>query len=61
MVAPLIRAITYASLFVGVVLVFLPARVLEWSGVTRPANISPWNLLGVVLAASGAPWRPRAY
>ena len=31
------RAIAYATLFVSLALVFLPARILAWSAVTRPA------------------------
>jgi hypothetical protein len=28
----LVRAITYAALFIGFVLVYLPGRFLSWSG-----------------------------
>ena len=35
----LMRAVTYGTLFVGFLLVFLPGRVLEWSGVRRPASL----------------------
>ena len=35
----LVRALTYAALFIGFVLVYLPARFLAWSGVVRPAII----------------------
>ena len=34
-----VRAITYATLFVGFVLVYLPARLLSWSGIVRPADV----------------------
>ena len=36
----LARAVTYATLFISLVLVFLPGRVLEWSGAVRPAASS---------------------
>ncbi|MBI4470113.1 MAG: isoprenylcysteine carboxylmethyltransferase family protein [Acidobacteria bacterium] len=49
----LIRALTYATLFVGLVLVFLPARVLEWSGVIRPATIGIAQVAGGALVALG--------
>lgn len=49
----LLRAVTYASLFIGVLLVFLPARVLELSGVTRPATIGPSQDVGGVLVLLG--------
>jgi protein-S-isoprenylcysteine O-methyltransferase Ste14 len=50
----LIRAITYATLFIGFLLVFLPARVLSWSGITRPVSLGPAQIAGVVVGASGA-------
>ena len=50
----LVRAITYATLFIGFLLVFLPARVLAWSGIVRPAEIGPAQIAGVVLGAGGA-------
>ena len=50
----LIRAITYASLFVGFLLVFLPARVLSWSGIVRPASIGAAQIAGAVAGTSGA-------
>lgn len=49
----LARAVTYATLFVGLVLVFLPSRVLSWSGVTRPAAIGPAQIAGMTVAAAG--------
>jgi protein-S-isoprenylcysteine O-methyltransferase Ste14 len=50
----LARAITYAALFIGFVLVFVPARLLSWSGVSRPAAIGAWQVAGMLLAAAGA-------
>ena len=50
---PLIRAIAYGSLYIGVVLVFLPARVLEWSGVTRPLTTGPVQIVAAAIAAGG--------
>ena len=51
---PLIRAVTYSTLFIGLVLVFLPARVLEWSGVTPPPERGLVQLAGVVVGLVGA-------
>jgi protein-S-isoprenylcysteine O-methyltransferase Ste14 len=53
-VSVLVRAITYATLFIGFLLVFLPARVLAWSGIVRPAEIGPAQIAGIVLGAGGA-------
>ncbi|HEY3112342.1 MAG TPA: isoprenylcysteine carboxylmethyltransferase family protein [Gemmatimonadaceae bacterium] len=50
----LVRAVTYASLFIGFLLVFLPARVLTWSGIVRPTNIGAAQIVGAVIGASGA-------
>jgi protein-S-isoprenylcysteine O-methyltransferase Ste14 len=50
----LIRAITYASLFIGFLLVFLPARVLSSSGIVQPVSIGPAQIAGIVVGALGA-------
>ena len=50
----LMRAATYATLFVGLLLVFLPARVLSWSGVVGPARIGVPQMVGVSVGAAGA-------
>jgi len=50
--AALIRALVYASLFVGLVLVFVPARVLEWSGVVRP-EIGAIQIVGIGAGVAG--------
>jgi protein-S-isoprenylcysteine O-methyltransferase Ste14 len=36
------------------VLVFLPARVLSWSGIVRPASIGAAQVVGMVVGAGGA-------
>jgi protein-S-isoprenylcysteine O-methyltransferase Ste14 len=50
----LIRAITYSALFIGLLLVFLPARVLAWSGILRPVGIGPTQIAGALLGGCGA-------
>ena len=49
----LVRAITYATLFIGFLLVFLPARLLTWSGIVRPASIGALQVAGGIVGASG--------
>ena len=49
-----IRAITYGTLFVGFLLVFLPARVLSWSGIDAPASIGVPQVAGMIVGAIGA-------
>jgi protein-S-isoprenylcysteine O-methyltransferase Ste14 len=50
----LIRAAVYATLFVALVLVFLPGRVLEWSGVSRPTHWGTAQVVGLVVVLLGA-------
>ena len=50
----LMRTITYATLFIAFVLVYLPARVLAWAGVSRPAEIGWPQIAGVVVCSLGA-------
>ena len=50
----LARAVTYATLFIGLVLVFVPSRVLSWSGVNPPAHIGIWQVAGMVAGTAGA-------
>lgn len=50
----LLRAVTYATAFVGLLLVFLPARVLAWSGIARPPAIGGAQVAGMAVTALGA-------
>jgi protein-S-isoprenylcysteine O-methyltransferase Ste14 len=50
----LARAVTYATLFVGLVLIFVPARVLSSSGILRPTAIGIWQVAGMLLGTAGA-------
>ena len=49
----LARAATYATLFIGLVLVFVPARILAWSGIVRPEGFGPVEFAGIVVGAAG--------
>ena len=49
----LLRAVTYAAVFIGCFLVFLPASVLERSGISTPATIGIAQVLGVLLTLVG--------
>lgn len=48
------RALIYSTLFIGLVLIFLPARVLSSSGVLAPTAIGLWQRAGMLVAAAGA-------
>jgi protein-S-isoprenylcysteine O-methyltransferase Ste14 len=50
----LARAVTYATLFVGVLLVFLPGQVLTRSGITPPAGVGPPEIAGMAVGLAGA-------
>ena len=50
----IVRAVTYATLFIGFVLVYVPARVLSWSGIDRPSVIELPQIVGMVVGALGA-------
>ena len=50
----LARAVTYAALFVSLVLIFVPARVLSASGVLPPTAVGVWQVAGMLLGAAGA-------
>jgi protein-S-isoprenylcysteine O-methyltransferase Ste14 len=49
----LIRAVTYAALFISFVLVYLPARFLSWSGIVRPATTGALQVAGMIMVTIG--------
>jgi protein-S-isoprenylcysteine O-methyltransferase Ste14 len=48
-----VGTITYATVFVGLLLVYLPARILAWSGIARPAVLAWPQIAGIVIATAG--------
>jgi protein-S-isoprenylcysteine O-methyltransferase Ste14 len=50
----LVLALTYAVLFIGLVLIYVPARLLSWSGMVRPVAIGVPHLAGMGIGAAGA-------
>jgi protein-S-isoprenylcysteine O-methyltransferase Ste14 len=50
----LVRALVYASLFVGLLLIYLPARLLAWSGIDHPAAIEIPQSIGLIVGTMGA-------
>jgi protein-S-isoprenylcysteine O-methyltransferase Ste14 len=48
-----VRAVTYLALFIGFLLVYLPARVLAWSGIVRPGAIGMQQVSGMVIGGIG--------
>ena len=49
----LIRAIVYATLFIGFVLVYLPSRFLSRSGIVEPASTGAAQVAGMITVAIG--------
>jgi protein-S-isoprenylcysteine O-methyltransferase Ste14 len=49
----LVRAVTYATLFIGVVLVYLPAQALSVAGVTRPVRLGVAQFAGAAVGTAG--------
>jgi protein-S-isoprenylcysteine O-methyltransferase Ste14 len=49
-----VRAVTYATLFTALVLIYVPVRLLSWSGIVRPEAINVPQVAGMVVAAAGA-------
>jgi protein-S-isoprenylcysteine O-methyltransferase Ste14 len=50
----LARAATYSALFIGLLLIFLPARILSSSGIVQPPAFSAWQAGGMLCGACGA-------
>ena len=49
-----VRAVTYSTLFIGLVLVYVPARLLSWSGLVRPVAMEVQQVVGMVIGAVGS-------
>jgi protein-S-isoprenylcysteine O-methyltransferase Ste14 len=50
----LARAATYSALFIGLLLIFLPGRILSSTGIVQPAALGPWLVAGMLLGGAGA-------
>ena len=53
LVFALVRTVCYATLFIAFVLVFLPARLVSWSGVAKPAAMGVAQVMGMLIAGLG--------
>ncbi len=49
-----VRAVTYSALFIGLVLIYAPARLLSWSGIVRPVAIEVQQVVGMAIGAASA-------
>jgi hypothetical protein len=49
-----VRAVTYAALFIGLVLIYLPGRFLSWSGIIGPVEIGAPQIVGMIVGGVGA-------
>jgi protein-S-isoprenylcysteine O-methyltransferase Ste14 len=50
----LFRALTYATLFISLLLVFVPDRILSRAGITRPPAIGVMQIVGMLVVVAGA-------
>jgi protein-S-isoprenylcysteine O-methyltransferase Ste14 len=50
----LARAVVYATVFVGLLLVFVPAQLLSWAGISRPATLGAPQIAGLIAGSLGA-------
>jgi protein-S-isoprenylcysteine O-methyltransferase Ste14 len=49
-----VRAVIYSSLFIAVVLIWAPARLLSRAGIARPAAMGAQQIVGMAIGAAGA-------
>ena len=49
-----LRATIYGILFIGLLLIYLPARLLSWFGFTRPATFEFQQIIGMLIGTLGA-------
>jgi protein-S-isoprenylcysteine O-methyltransferase Ste14 len=54
MMVTLVRALAYATVFVGVTGIFLPSRVLRAAGVSPPHDTGAPQIAGMIVGAAGA-------
>jgi protein-S-isoprenylcysteine O-methyltransferase Ste14 len=47
------RAITYSTLFIAFLLIYLPGRLLSWSGINRPPLIEWPQIIGMTIGTIG--------
>ncbi|SPE20227.1 Isoprenylcysteine carboxyl methyltransferase [Candidatus Sulfotelmatomonas gaucii] len=50
----LVRTLTYATIFVGLLFIYLPARLLAWSGIVHPISLGWPQIIGLVIGSGGA-------
>ena len=50
----IVRAITYATLFIGLLLIYVPSRLLSWSGIVRPTAMEGPQIMGMIIGSAGA-------
>lgn len=48
-----VRAITYAALFIGLVLIYVPAQILSRAGIVRPEMIEFPQIAGMIIGGIG--------
>ena len=54
MIFTLFRALIYATAFIGILLIAVPARLLAWAGQSTPQSVGVPQALGIGVTAIGA-------
>ena len=54
MIFTLVRALAYATIFIGFLGVFLPARILQSAGLAPPTTLLAAQIAGMIFGAAGA-------
>jgi protein-S-isoprenylcysteine O-methyltransferase Ste14 len=49
-----VRTLVYATLFIGFLLLYLPARLLHFTGIHRPAHLTALEVTGLLIGTLGA-------
>jgi protein-S-isoprenylcysteine O-methyltransferase Ste14 len=50
----LVRAITYVALFIGLLFIYLPGRLISWSGIAQPEGTGKPQIAGMLVGGIGA-------
>jgi protein-S-isoprenylcysteine O-methyltransferase Ste14 len=48
------RALVYATLFIGLLLIYLPSQILRWAGISQPATFDWPQIVAFVVGGIGA-------
>jgi protein-S-isoprenylcysteine O-methyltransferase Ste14 len=50
----IVRAVVYATVFIELLLIYVPTRLLSWSGIVRPTVMEAPQVAGMIIGTVGA-------